>query len=103
MDFLPDGLVQILNTGVYPVAAVCAILTPLVRMCLRYSKCIKPLHKDSHFTQDISHGLAFPFFLLMILSPLHSGIVIEKHIIFLAGIYGIRTIIKDLLDNQADC
>ncbi|MCP5245719.1 MAG: hypothetical protein H6937_07155 [Burkholderiales bacterium] len=103
MSVLSDDFVHILNVAVYPTAAFCAMILPLARAYLRYRKHIKPVHKRTHLIQDISHGLAFPFFLLMILSPLHSGIVIEKHIIFLAGIYGIRTIIKDLLDNQADC
>ena len=97
MGLLPQNAVEFINDLVHPIAAICGICFPFLRVACRYFYNIKPYYKGCIYIQDVSNGAALPYFCIMIVSPLAEGIIISPLVIFLAGVYGSHAIIKDLL------
>jgi len=96
MDLFSESVVTIINNWVHPIALISGLFFPLIRIVCRYFYQLVPYHKGCNFLSDLSNGVAFPYFCMMVLAPFGEGFIINPYIIALAGIYGCHTITNDL-------
>lgn len=83
---------------VHPLSIVLAILFPIIRAIVRKADGIQPAFKRENLGHDIGGGFILPHFVILVVSPMIPGIILNSHALALAGLYGIYVVIADLVE-----
>jgi len=98
MFTIPPDWTPFIAEMVHPLSIVLAILFPIIRAIVREAEGVQPAFKRENLGHDIGSGFILPHFLILVLSFMIPGIILNSHALALAGLYGFYIVIADLVE-----